>query len=91
MDHAYITGVVLSPGARGAPLWGVLTGHVAFLELPGVSGLQPCAQAYLKKALCHTCPAGGTVDKYRVPSHDTLRSAVFGHTQIWSGVFWFGW
>ena len=36
-----------------------------FLEPPGMSGLWPCTLSLLKKALCHTCPVGGTNDKYR--------------------------
>ena len=42
------------------------TGSEAFLELPGVSGLQPCAWTHQKKALCHIHPVGGTYDKYRL-------------------------
>ena len=33
--------------------------------MPGASGLRPCTRTHLKKALCHTRPVGGTVDKYR--------------------------
>ena len=36
----------------------------AFLEQRDVSGLQPYAQTYLKKTLCHTYPFGGVREKY---------------------------
>ena len=33
--------------------------------MPGACRLRPCARTHLKKALCHTHPVGGPVDKYR--------------------------
>ena len=44
----------------------------AFLERPGGSGVRSEAQTYLKKALCHTCLIGGTVDKYNSTSYWTV-------------------
>ena len=46
---------------------GMLKEPEVFLELPGVSGLRPCARTHIKKALCHTLPVGGTNDKYLLP------------------------
>ena len=36
----------------GAPFREILTGPVAILEMPGVSGLRPCARTHLKKKHC---------------------------------------
>ena len=55
--------------APEAPLFrGMPTRPEAFLEPPGASGLRSCAQTHIKKALCHTCPIDGTVNKYRAIS-----------------------
>ena len=37
-------------------------GH--FWKLPDACGLRPCTRTHHKKALCHTCPFGGTGNKY---------------------------
>ena len=43
---------------------GMPTGPETFLKPSDACGLRPCARTHLKKALCHTCPVGGTVNKY---------------------------
>ena len=54
---------------------GMPTGPGEFLEPPGASGLRPCAQTHLKKALCHTRPLSGEVDKYQLACwFDSLES-----------------
>ena len=55
----------LSPGAWGTFFRRMPTGPKAFLQSPGESGLQPCGQIHIKKALCHTHPVSGMCDKYR--------------------------
>ena len=47
------------------------TGPKAFLGMPGISGLQTCAQTHLKKALCHTRPFGEACGKFRYQTRMT--------------------
>ena len=67
-------------------------GLEAILELPRVSGIQPCTRTYLKQGLCHTRPDGWTVDKIRWLQSaeftwwDTLWPAVVSTARTWSCV-----
>ena len=52
--------------ATEAPLFrGMPTEPEAFLGMPDASGPLPCTWTHLKKALRHTCPLRGAVNKYR--------------------------
>ena len=51
---------------RASGFRGIPTGSDAFLESPGVSGLQLCYRTIINIALCYTRSIGGTIDKYRL-------------------------
>ena len=62
----------------------------AFLEPPGVSRLQPCTWTHLKKALYHTRPVGGTIDKYLIHLGQSKVLQYFGnvwHNSVYPDMF----
>ena len=65
---------------------GMSTRRKAFSVSPSLSGLLACAQTHQKSLLPHSYGLWDTAH-----SHQTLQSAVFGHTQMWLGVCWFRW
>ena len=63
--------------------------------MPGACGLRPCARTHHRKVLCHTCPLGGAVNKYRRSisvwhlsrCRIAFRPAVLSAARIWRSVF----
>ena len=56
-----VPGDFLRPQGAFPPGFYLRRGRRHFWEMPGACGLRPT----IKKALCHTCPLGGAVNKYR--------------------------
>ena len=70
-------GWVHRPAPEAPLIKGMPTGPYAFLEIPGACGLRPCAWTHPKKALCHTCPLGGTSRSISVLSDQYETSYLF--------------
>ena len=58
-------GWVNGPAPEAPLIRGTRRGRRHFWQMPGACGLRPCAGTHQKNSLCHTCPLGGAVIKYR--------------------------
>ena len=69
---SFVWGWVHRPAPEAPLIRGMPTGPLAFLGMPGVCRLRPCAWAHQKKALCQTSPLGAACNKYRSVTIKTI-------------------